>query len=250
MIGRPMSGSFGFGEFELDVAAYTLSRTGHRIKIEKIPMEVLILLVRRAGILVNRTEIQAVLWGSDVFVDQDAAMNTAIRKIRRALGDDAEHPRFVETVVGKGYRFIAPVAPQSADVDLTGSDVDVGAVSSDRLHGLLPSYVLTRGKQEFVLEKGENLLGRDPEARVYVDHPSVSRRHARISIDSTSAVLEDLKSRNGTFVDGRKIETPTEIQHGAIIGLGPITLTFVVVPAGASTLPMVDSSGPSRKPKS
>jgi pSer/pThr/pTyr-binding forkhead associated (FHA) protein len=61
-------------------------------------------------------------------------------------------------------------------------------------------------------------------------------------------VLEDLTSRNGTFIDGRKIETPTEIQHGAIIGLGPITLTFVVVPAGASTLPMVDSSGPSRKP--
>jgi pSer/pThr/pTyr-binding forkhead associated (FHA) protein len=85
---------------------------------------------------------------------------------------------------------------------------------------------------------------------VYVDHPSISRRHARISIDSTSAVLEDLKSRNGTFLDGRRIETPTEIHHGAIIGLGPITLTVVVLPAGASTLPMVDSSGPSPKPKS
>ena len=102
-----MSGSFRFGEFELDVAAYALRREGQRIKLEKIPMEVLVLLVQKGGILVSRTEIQAALWGSHVFVDEDAAINTAIRKIRRALGDDAEHPRFVETVVGKGYRFIA-----------------------------------------------------------------------------------------------------------------------------------------------
>lgn len=250
MIAQPMAGSFRFGEFKLDVDAYTLSRTGHRTKIEKIPMEVLILLVRRAGILLNRTEIQALLWGSEVFVDQDAAINTAIRKIRRALGDDAEHPRFVETVVGKGYRFIAPVATHGSVVDLTGTDVDAGATSSDRLHAQLPSYLLTRGKREFVLDKGENLLGRDPDARVYVDHPSVSRRHARISINSISAVLEDLKSRNGTFLDGRRIETPTEIHHGAIIGLGPITLTLMVLQAGVSTLPMVDSSRPARKSKS
>jgi DNA-binding winged helix-turn-helix (wHTH) protein len=245
-----MPGSFRFGEFELDVAAYALRRAGQRIKLEKIPMEVLVLLVRRAGTLVNRTEIQAALWGSDVFVDQDSAINTAIRKIRRALADDAEHPRFVETVVGKGYRFIAPLEPDGADVCLKGSGVDVGKKSSDRLGHRLPNYVITRGKRQFVLDRGENLLGRDPEATVYIDHPSVSRRHARISIDSARAVLEDLKSRNGTFVDGRKIETPTDIHHGAIIGLGPITLTFVVLPAIASTLPMSDSSGPPRKPKS
>src|SRR5829696_6684780 len=116
MIGQAMADSFRFGEFELDTAAYTLSRAGHRIRIEKIPMEVLIRLVERAGILVNRAEIRAALWGSDVFVDQDAAINTAIRKIRRALGDDAERPRFVETVVGKGYRLIAAVGPQRTDV--------------------------------------------------------------------------------------------------------------------------------------
>src|SRR5215470_6504134 len=250
MIRPSMSASFRFGEFELDLAAYTLRRTGQRIKLEKIPMEVLVLLVRRPGILVNRAEIQAALWGSDVFVEHDSAINTAVRKIRRALGDDAEHPRFLETVVGKGYRFIAPLERKEADPSLEGSDVDPGAESSGRLHRRRPNYLLTRGKREFVLEKGENLLGRDPEARVYVDHPSVSRRHARISIGSTSAVVEDLKSRNGTFLDGRRIETPTEIHHGAIIGLGPITLTVVVLPAGASTLPMVGSSGPSPKPKS
>lgn len=230
-----MSGSFRFGEFELDVAAYVLRRAGERIKLEKIPMEILVLLLENVGVLVSRTQIRAALWGSDVFVDQDAAINTAIRKIRRALADDAEHPRFIETIVGKGYRFIAQVGPSSADVD--------------RLDDSFPKYVLTRGKREFVLAAGENLLGRDPDARVHVDHPSVSRRHARISIDSAAAVLEDLKSRNGTFVDGREIETATEIHDGAIIGLGPITLTLIVLAPDASTLPMARSSGPSRKPR-
>jgi DNA-binding winged helix-turn-helix (wHTH) protein len=250
MIRPSMSASFRFGGFELDPAAYTLRRTGQRIRLEKIPMEVLVLLVRRPGLLVTRAEIQAALWGTDVFVEHDSGINTAVRKIRRALGDDAEHPRFLETVVGKGYRFIASLEPEGADRSLEGSDVDPRAESSGRLRRHRPNYLLTRGNREIALEKGENLLGRDPEAQVCLDHPSVSRHHARISIDSTSAVLEDLKSRNGTFLDGRRIETPAEIHHGAIIGLGPIALTLVVVQAGASTRPMVDSSAPPRKPKS
>jgi DNA-binding winged helix-turn-helix (wHTH) protein len=245
-----MSGSFRFGQFELDVAAYALRRAGQRIKLQKIPMEVLVLLVRNAGILVHRTEIHAALWDSDVFLDQDAAINTAVRKIRRALGDDAEHPRFIETVVGKGYRFIAPLETHDAEVRLQRSRANADGMSADGLDHRLPNYLVTRGKRQFVLDRGENLLGRDADATVYIDHPSVSRRHARISIDSARAVLEDLKSQNGTFLDGREIETPTEIHHGAIIGLGPITLTFVVLPAFASTLPMDDSSKAARKPKS
>src|SRR6186997_2832165 len=156
MIGQPMSDSFRFAEFELDVAAYALRRAGQRIRLEKLPMEVLVLLVRKAGILVNRAEIQAALWGSDVFVEHDSAINTAVRKIRRALEDDAEHPRFLETVVGKGYRFIAPLETPS---DPPGRP--------------LPNYLVTRGKRQFVLDRGENLLGRDPEATVYIEHPSV-----------------------------------------------------------------------------
>ncbi len=109
MIRARMSASFRFGEFELDTAAYALSRAGERIRLEKMPMELLILLVARAGTLLDRRDIRASLWGSHVFVEHDSATNTAVRKIRQALGDDADKPRFVETVVGKGYRFIAPV---------------------------------------------------------------------------------------------------------------------------------------------
>lgn len=230
-----MSRSLRFAEFELDLAAYALRRGGEPVKLEKLPMEVLILLVQRAGALLERVEIQAVVWGPDVFVDHGAAINTAIRKIRQALGDDAATPRFVETVVGKGYRFVAAVehGPLPSQVDEPGTKAT--ARPSARWRRMFPRYSVVRGKQEFVLEAGQTMLGRDPAAGVYVDHPSVSRRHACISIDADGAVLEDLGSRNGTFLDGRRVDGPVRIDDRAIIGLGPITLTFVVLTAPAST---------------
>lgn len=252
MICHPMSGSFHFGEFDLDIAGYTLWRAGERIKLEKIPMEVLILLVGSAGALVERRKIKASLWGSDVFVEHDSAINTAIRKIRQALRDDAEKPRFVETVVGKGYRFIAPVARPIPPPHVSGkNETEIAPLSAGAQRLAFPNYCVTRGRQTFTLDIGENLLGRDPDARVYVDHPSVSRRHAQISIRLNRAILEDLKSRNGTFLEGRRIDAPTEIHHGAIIGLGPITVTFLVLTGPASTRPMSSSlEQPVNEPRS
>ena len=100
---------FKFEEFELDRARYQLRRAGRNLKLEKIPMELLILLVAKNGHLVTRPEIVKRLWSDQVFVDTEHGINTAIRKIRQVLRDDPERPRFVETVTGKGYRFIAPV---------------------------------------------------------------------------------------------------------------------------------------------
>ncbi len=96
-----------FAEFELDSGRYEL-RCGNRVlKLEKIPMELLTLLVEGHGQLVSRDEIVQKIWGKDVFLDTEHGINTAIRKIRHVLGDDPEQPRFVQTVTGKGYRFIA-----------------------------------------------------------------------------------------------------------------------------------------------
>lgn len=100
---------FKFEEFELDRARYQLCRAGRNLKLEKIPMELLILLVAKNGHLVTRPEIVERLWSDQVFVDTEHGINTAIRKIRQVLRDDPERPRFVQTVTGKGYRFIAPV---------------------------------------------------------------------------------------------------------------------------------------------
>src|SRR5205807_5133764 len=118
-------GLLQFGEFELDCARYELRRreskrsaseggayndpTLRTVKLEKIPMDLLILLAESGGRLVTREEIEERLWGKDVFVDAEHGINTAIRKVRQALGDDSDEPRFVQTVQKKGYRFVAAV---------------------------------------------------------------------------------------------------------------------------------------------
>jgi TolB-like protein/DNA-binding winged helix-turn-helix (wHTH) protein/Flp pilus assembly protein TadD len=102
-------GTFRFDDFVLDVAAYELRRNGRRVRLERQPMDLLILLIGRRGQLVSRSEIADALWGKDVFVDVENGVNTAIRKLRQALRDSPDAPTFIETVPGKGYRFIAAV---------------------------------------------------------------------------------------------------------------------------------------------
>lgn len=97
------------GEVELDLGRYELRRSGRRVKLEKKPMELLLFLVARRDQLVSRQEIVAKLWHSDLFIDTERNINNVVRKIRAALGDDPAKPRFLETVVGKGYRFVGPI---------------------------------------------------------------------------------------------------------------------------------------------
>ena len=96
-----------FGEFTLDKDRYQLQRRGFEVRLENLPLRLLMLLVDRRGQIVSRREIEEELWGRDVFVDIEQGINTAIRKIRQALRDRPEKPRYLQTVVGKGYRFIA-----------------------------------------------------------------------------------------------------------------------------------------------
>lgn len=104
---------FRFASFEADRERYQLRRGSHSIKLERIPLELLFLLLEHAGRLVPREQMVAMLWGDDVFLDTERSINTAIRKVRKALGDNPHHPRFLETIVGKGYRFMAPLLPDS-----------------------------------------------------------------------------------------------------------------------------------------
>jgi TolB-like protein/DNA-binding winged helix-turn-helix (wHTH) protein len=98
-----------FGDFELDSSGFQLRRAGSRIRLERKPMELLILLAEKQGELVSREEIIGRVWGKDFFFDAERGVNNAVRKIRAALNDESEQPRFVETIFGKGYRFIAPI---------------------------------------------------------------------------------------------------------------------------------------------
>ena len=97
------------GKVELDLGRYELRRSGRRIKLAKKPMELLILLAARREQMVSREEIIQKLWRSDLFIDSEKNVNNIVRKVRTALGDSADKPRFLETVVGKGYRFVGPL---------------------------------------------------------------------------------------------------------------------------------------------
>src|SRR5580698_289433 len=156
---------YKFAEFQLDCSSFELRRQGRaqkseRISLERIPMELLILLLERQGSVVTRQEIVDRLWGKDVFVDTEHGINTAVRKIRQALRDDPDQPRFILTVSGKGYRFVAgdngnrrsaapsetPTAIPERELRPSGSDVpDRGPVAA-----VMPAVQSNRAKLAIV----------------------------------------------------------------------------------------------------
>src|SRR5215472_16098151 len=100
-----------FATFELDLQARELRKNGLKLKFHGQPFEVLAMLLERPGKLVSREQLRERLWPTDTFVDFDHGVNTAINRLREALGDSADNPRFIETLPRRGYRFIAPVEP-------------------------------------------------------------------------------------------------------------------------------------------
>ncbi len=124
---------YQFGEFQLDCGRFELLRNGRSLRVERKPMELLILLASREGQLVARSEIAHHLWSSEVFVDTEHGINTAIRKLRHLLRDDPENPTFIQTVTGMGYRFIAPT------VSIEGAATDTHAATAVESAALDPS---------------------------------------------------------------------------------------------------------------
>lgn len=105
---------FCFDDFQLDFDRFQLFHRGKPVRLEGLPLQLLMFLVENKGQLITREQISTALWSKDVFVDVDQGINTAIRKIRRALGDDADEPHYLQTVVGRGYRFVAPSTEDAA----------------------------------------------------------------------------------------------------------------------------------------
>ena len=113
---------YELGDFRLDCGRFALSHKGQPVRLERKPLELLILLVSREGQLVTRAEIAQRLRSSEVFVDTEHGINTAIGKLRHLLQDDAEDPHFIQTVTGMGYRFVAPVATVSTPAPVLPCD--------------------------------------------------------------------------------------------------------------------------------
>ena len=127
------NGAMRFGTFELDARAGELRRKGVKVKLQEQPFQVLAMLLERPGELVTREELQKRLWAEDTFVDFDHSLNAAVKRLRDALGDSADNPRFVETLARRGYRFVAPVNGHAGDGnDAAGQAVDSATVPEKR----------------------------------------------------------------------------------------------------------------------
>jgi DNA-binding winged helix-turn-helix (wHTH) protein len=103
-----------FADYELDFGRFQLCRSGNPVRLEGLPLQLLMFLVDHERRLVTREQIADALWGKDVFVDVEQGINTAIRKVRIALDDDSAQPQYLQTVVGRGYRFVAPISADAA----------------------------------------------------------------------------------------------------------------------------------------
>lgn len=203
---------FRFGEYELDLAGGTLRKNGMRIRCQEQPLQVLACLLENAGELVTREELRRRVWPQDTFVDFDHALNTAIKKIRAALNDDADAPRYVETVPRRGYRFIAAVTPV---VEASGESTVLPTVSSsssgeetesrgERTGGFHPGLLVVAGVVALAIAVGYYFTERRARA-------SVRASSARVLV----AVLpfENMTSdpNQEFFSDGMTEETITRL---------------------------------------
>ena len=192
-----------FEGFVLDTSMRQLSRSGARVHLEPKALELLELLVARRPAAVSKTEIQERLW-PDTFVSE-SSLTGLVAQVRKALDDDRRQERFLRTVHGFGYAFIG--------------EVILGGAAATAARLVWEDAV-------FELRPGEHVLGRSEDAQVRLDAPGVSRRHARIVVTSDEATIEDLASKNGTYVGERRLEGPSALQDGDRVRLGNQLLVF------------------------
>jgi DNA-binding winged helix-turn-helix (wHTH) protein len=204
-----------FGDCVLDTDTRELSRAGEPLRVPPKVFRLLELLLERRPKAVSKEQLHELLWPR-TFVT-DAALTSVVKEARAAIGDDARKPRFIRTVSGFGYAFTVDVRPGSG---------------SSR-PGL--TYRIAGQGAEVNLAEGENILGRGSESVLWIDHETVSRRHARIRVEGGRAMLEDLGSKNGTFLRGERIDGPVELLDGDEFGLGEVALRFRRYETPAST---------------
>ena len=213
-----------FGECVLDSDTRQLSVLDEAVHLSPKAFQFLELLLESRPKALSKSEIHERLWPG-TFVS-DGTLTSLLAEVRSATGDSARDPRFVRTVHRFGYAFSG-----SAE-ELRGSVFAVG--------GQKFVYRLLWGDREIALRPGENLLGRDEDALVWIDDALVSRRHARIVIDETGAVLEDLDSKNGTYLREERIEAPRKLADEDLVTIGPASMIFRVLEQTASTASAVE----------
>jgi DNA-binding winged helix-turn-helix (wHTH) protein len=195
-----------FGECVLDTGLRQLTRGGRAVPLAPKAFRLLEILAERRPRPVTQAELRKLVWPEAVVGGTTVAR--ILCEVRAAIGDEARTARFIRTVHRFGYAFCGPAVVDAAE-------------------DARPSACAVQwGAQLIALAPGENLIGRASDAVISISLRAVSRRHARIQVADGRAILEDLGSKHGTLVGGRRIEGPVELRHGDEIVVGPVLLIF------------------------
>jgi DNA-binding winged helix-turn-helix (wHTH) protein len=204
---------YRFGRFELDTRSGELERNRERVPLTPKVFQLLLFLVENPGTLIAKREFLDKIWG-DTNVEE-GSVTRAITSLRSALNDTAARPEYVQTVPRRGYRFVSAV-----------ERVD---------HASESSFHVVVSARRYPLKEGENVLGRAKDCEVPLELDSISRHHAVITVDGNRITLRDLRSKNGTFVAGRRVDETVDISERQPIRLGSVTLIVVSTSGDPST---------------
>ena len=208
-----------FGDCVLDGETRELLFGGKPVHVSPKAFELLEILLETRPRALSKAEIHERL-GRDTFVS-DGTLTSLVAEVRSAIGDTGEETRWIRTVHRFGYAFSGPAEADEA--------------RRRRGHRPAFAYRLFWRSREMALEEGQNVLGREPDVGIFIDHSSVSRRHARIQIQGENAVIEDLGSKNGTLVNGERVDSVSNLADGDKLRLGSVDLVFRAFPLSGST---------------
>jgi len=181
-----------------------ISQDGQEVRLRPRAMDVLTALALAGGELVSKRDLIDDIWRTE-FVS-DHALTQVIAELRAALGDDAGNPSFIENIPRRGYRLVEDVILIAESVAPAGSaSLPFKLEAEDRDHSLV---------------QGLNVIGRTGDADICIDETEVSRCHAKITVQGTTAIIEDLGSKNGTYVNGRQLDGPATLNNGDEIWIG------------------------------
>jgi DNA-binding winged helix-turn-helix (wHTH) protein len=206
-----------FGPFVLDSESRELLRDGCRVPLSPKAFDLLSILVGRRPKAISKRELQEQLWPATFVVEKNLA--NLVSEIRDAIGDDPSDPRFIRTVPRFGYAFRDTV-PRPVN-------------APERRGGV--SFRIKWVAGRVTIDEGQHVIGRDPNVEIYLDAPGVSRRHALITIAAGLATIEDLSSKNGTFVGDQRVDKSRSIGDGDIITVGSVKLTVRALQMPTST---------------
>ena len=209
---------YRFDNFAVDEATRQLLAGGEEVHVSPKAFDLLVFLLANRARAVSKAELQEHLWPT-TFVEENNLAGL-VAEIRRALRDPAGDPVFIRTVYGFGYRFVGSVTAGEAPPSPASSRTKLYLVST---HG------------EMMLMDGANVIGRAPDATIQLDSPGVSRYHARVLVAGRDATLEDMQSKNGTYLNGKRISESPPLTDGDEIRLGSVVMTFKIATGTSPT---------------